>query len=398
MCDVLVVGGGIVGLATALRILQSRPQLRLVLLEKESHLACHQTGRNSGVIHSGLYYRPGSLKARNCRAGYDQLVAFCREEGIAHDICGKVVVATSTEELSPLATLYDRGVANGLTGLRWLSSEEIKEVEPYCVGLRGLRVPQTGIVDYKAVALKYAEKLRDGGAEIILGSKVEHVLTQDSSVEVVTADRIWQAKFLVVCGGLQSDRLALKTEPDLPLRIIPFRGEYYELKSEVHHLVRHLIYPVPNPAFPFLGVHFTRMIGGGVECGPNAVLAWGRECYKKSDFNVRDVWETVTWGGFHKVAIRYWRSGLDEMYRSWSKAAFVRALQKLIPSIQGEDLVSGGVGIRAQACHINGQLLDDFELRSHGRVIHVCNAPSPAATASLAIGQTIAQEVLSRLS
>ncbi|MFL0646317.1 L-2-hydroxyglutarate oxidase [Cylindrospermopsis raciborskii UAM/DH-BiRr] len=395
-CDILIVGGGIVGLATAFRILQSRPDLRLVRLEKESTLAKHQTGNNSGVIHSGLYYRPGSLKALNCMAGYRLLLNFCQDEGIPHEICGKVVVATNEKELPQLEMLYHRGIANGLEGIRWLTSQEISDVEPHCVGLRGIRVPQTGIVDYKAVAIRYGEKIREAGAEIFLSESVKDMVVNSSGVEVVSDHHTWSSKFLVVCAGLQSDRLALKSDPNLPVRIIPFRGEYYELKPEAHYLVRNLIYPVPDPAFPFLGVHFTRMIGGGVECGPNAVLAWGREAYKKTDFNWQDTWETLTWTGFQRVAFRYWRSGLDEIYRSWSKSAFVRALQRLIPSIQEKDLVPGGAGIRAQACHVNGQLLDDFDLRVHERVIHVCNAPSPAATASLAIGETLAQQVMER--
>ena len=396
-CDLLIIGGGIVGLATARALLQAQPQARLVLVDKEATLAQHQTGRNSGVIHSGLYYRPGSLKAKTCRQGYEQLLAFCRAEGVAHDICGKVVVATRPEEVPRLEALYDRGVANGLTGLHFLSPEEIREIEPNCAGLRGLRIPQTGIVDYRMVAEKYGEKLRQAGAEIILGEAVEGIIPEAAGVTVVTRHQRWWARSVVVCGGLQSDRLARHTDPDLPLRIVPFRGEYYELKPEAQDLVRHLIYPVPNPDFPFLGVHFTRMIGGGVECGPNAVLALGREAYRKTDVNLVDVWETLTWQGFQRVAVKYWRSGLEEIYRSLSKAAFVQALQRLVPEIRSDHLVPGGAGIRAQACDRDGQLLDDFDLRNQGRVMHVCNAPSPAATASLAIGQTIAQQVLQRL-
>ena len=396
-CDLLIIGGGIVGLATARALVQARPQARLVVVEKETSLAQHQTGRNSGVIHSGLYYRPGSLKAKTCRQGYDQLLAFCRAEGIAHEICGKVVVATQPEELPRLEDLYHRGTANGLTGLHFLSPEQIREIEPHCAGLRGLRVPQTGIVDYRAVAEQYGENLRQGGAEIALGERVERIIPEAAGVTVESQRRRWWAGTVVVCVGLQSDRLARQTDPDLPLRIVPFRGEYYELKPEAQGLVRHLIYPVPDPAFPFLGVHFTRMIGGGVECGPNAVLALGREAYRKTDVNLIDSWETLTWPGFQRVAVKYWRSGLGEMYRSLSKAAFVRALQRLVPEIRSEHLVTGGAGIRAQACDRQGQLLDDFDLRGQGRVIQVCNAPSPAATASLAIGQTLAQQVLERL-
>ncbi len=393
----IIVGGGILGLATALRIMQARPGIRLTLIEKEKGLAQHQTGHNSGVIHSGLYYKPGSLKAVNCRNGYSQLLKFCREENISHEICGKIVVATSEKELPRLEELYRRGVANGLVGIKFLQAAEIREIEPHCYGLRGLFVPQTGIVDYSAVARKYTEKLTEMGAEIVLGEVVVDIKRSDRQVEVIGTSRTWTSRAAVVCAGLQSDRLARMTELDLPLRILPFRGEYYKLKPSAQSLVRHLIYPVPDPAFPFLGVHFTRMIGGGVECGPNAVFAFGREAYRKTDFNLHDTWEALTWPGFHKVAIKYWRNGLEEYYRSISKQAFVKALQKLIPEIQADQLDVGGAGIRAQACDRQGNLLDDFDFRVDGNLIHVCNAPSPAATASLAIGQTIADRVLALL-
>lgn len=394
----IVVGGGILGLATALRIMQARPATRLILIEKERDLAQHQTGHNSGVIHSGLYYKPGSLKAINCLSGYAQLLEFCHTENIPHEICGKIVVATSERELPRLDELHRRGVANGLDGIRFLQSAEIREIEPHCRGIRGLFVPQTGIVDYAAVARKYAEKLTEMGAEIVLGERVVDVRRRDNRVEVIGESRTWTARAAVVCAGLQSDRLARMTEPDIPLRILPFRGEYYRLKQSAPHLVNNLIYPVPDPAFPFLGVHFTRMIGGGVECGPNAVFAFGREAYRKTDFNLRDTWESLTWPGFRKVAAKYWRNGLGEYHRSISKQAFVESLQKLIPEIQAEHLETGGAGIRAQACDRQGNLLDDFDFRVDGNLIHVCNAPSPAATASLAIGKTIADRVLPLLS
>jgi len=396
--DVIIVGGGIVGLATALRILEARPATKLVLIEKEAKLAHHQTGNNSGVIHSGLYYKPGSLKAANCMGGYQQLLDFCKKEGIAYDICGKIVVATREAEIPPLEELHRRGVANGLAGLRYLSAPEIKEIEPHCTGIRGLWVPQTGIVDYGAVSEKYGEKIRAAGGEIVLGERIESITRRGAEVEVASAKRTWSARLLVTCGGLQSDRLARETKPDLPLRITPFRGEYYILKPEACRLVRNLIYPVPDPAFPFLGVHFTRMIKGGVECGPNAVFAFGREAYKKTDFNLRDTVETLMWPGFRVVARKYWRTGLGEFHRSFSKAAFVRALQRLVPEIQAEHIVPGGAGIRAQACAIDGKLIDDFDIRVDDNVVHVCNAPSPAATSSLAIGATIAQSVLPKLS
>lgn len=395
MNAVIVIGGGILGLSTALQILQLRPSTRLVLIEKEVDIARHQTGHNSGVIHSGLYYKPGSLKAINCREGYQQLLKFCEEESIPHEICGKIVVATTNKEMLGLQELYRRGVANGLQDLKFLNPAEILEREPHCHGIQGLIVPQAGIVDYTAVAKKYAEKIAAMGGEIILGERVVTLQQQGSQVEVIGQSRTWKADAVIACAGLQSDRLARKTEPTLPLRILPFRGEYYQLKTIAPKLVHHLIYPVPDPAFPFLGVHFTRMINGGVECGPNAVFALGREAYQKMDLNLKDTLESLNWPGFHKVAAKHWRTAIGEYHRSFSKQAFVKALQKLIPEIQAEHLEVGGSGIRAQACDRAGTLLDDFDFRVNKNIIHVCNAPSPAATASLAIGKTIADKVLS---
>ena len=383
------------GLSTALRILQVQPGTRLVVIDKEPAIASHQTGHNSGVIHSGLYYKPGSLKALNCRAGYEQLLKFCREEEIPYEICGKIVVATTEDELPRLSELHRRGVANGLDGLRFLQPTEIFEIEPHCQGLRGLFVPQAGIVDYTAVAKKYAKIVSELGGEIVLGEAVLDIRDKGNRVEVVGASRTWNGQVVVACAGLHSDRLARKTELALPLRILPFRGEYYQLKQTAPKLVNHLIYPVPDPAFPFLGVHFTRMINGGVECGPNAVFAFGREAYQKTDFNIIDTWDALNWPGFHKVAVKHWRMAAGEYHRSFSKLAFVKALQKLIPEIQAEHLDVGGSGIRAQACDREGNLLDDFDFRVNRNIIHVCNAPSPAATASLAIGKTIADKVLS---
>jgi len=394
--DVIVVGGGIVGLATALRLLEARPGIRLVLLEKENAVAQHQTGNNSGVIHSGLYYKPGSLKAVNCREGYRQLIEFCRTENIRHEICGKIVVAVADEEVPRLDELYRRGVANGLTGIRYLEPQEIRELEPHCAGVRGLHVPQTGIVDYAAVAAKYAEKIGAAGGVIMLGEQVQTIRRCGDRVEIASAAQTLRAKFLVTCAGLHSDRLARQSRPDLPLRIIPFRGEYYLLKPEAHRLVRNLIYPVPDPAFPFLGVHFTRMIGGGIECGPNAVFAFAREGYRKLDFNLADTLEAFAWPGFRSVARKYWRAGFGEFRRSLSKSAFVSALQKLIPEIREHHLEPGGAGIRAQACTRDGFLVDDFQIVEDGNIVHVCNAPSPAATSSLAIGKTIAAGLLAR--
>lgn len=393
-CDVIVIGGGILGLSTALKIMESRPGTQLVLIEKEKKIAQHQTGHNSGVIHSGLYYKPGSLKAINCRNGYAQLLEFCRSENIPHEICGKIVVATATDELQRLDELHNRGLANGLTGLKYLSQSEIYEREPHCRGIRGLFVPQAGIVDYKAVSKKYAEKLTEKGALIILGEQVINIRQKGTQIDVIGESRTLSGKAVIVCSGLHSDRLARMTEPTLPLRIFPFRGEYYKLKSTALKLVNHLIYPVPDPAFPFLGVHFTRLIHGGVECGPNAVFALGLEAYQKTDFNLRDTWESIIWPGFHSVLAKHWRTGLGEYQRSFSKKSFVKALQKLIPEIQEEHLEVTESGIRAQACDRNGNLIDDFDFRGKDNLIHVCNAPSPAATASLAIGRMIADRIL----
>lgn len=390
----VIVGGGIIGLATALCILQSRPGTKLTVIEKESAVAQHQTGNNSGVIHSGLYYKPGSLKAINCRSGYQKMIDFCREQAIPHEICGKIVVATTAAELPRLEELHRRGVANGLNGLRMMQPSQIHEIEPHCSGLRGLFVPQTGIVDYGAVAKKYAEVITKLGADIVLGETIFDIKRQGKNVDVIGGSRTWTGQVVVVCAGLQSDRLARKSDPDLPLCIIPFRGEYYQFTSSAPKLVNHLIYPVPDPAFPFLGVHFTRMINGGVECGPNAVFALGREAYKKTDFNLSDLFESIAWKGFRVAAKKYWRTGLGEYHRSFSKKVFVKALQKLIPEIQEHHLEPGGSGVRAQACDRQGNLLDDFDIRKDGNIIHVCNAPSPAATASLAIGKTISDDVL----
>jgi L-2-hydroxyglutarate oxidase len=391
--DAIVVGGGIVGLATALQLQRTRPGTRILLIEKETRLARHQTGNNSGVIHSGLYYKPGSLKAKNCIRGYHLLVDFCREQGIPFELCGKIVVATEEHERPLLNNLHERGIQNGLTGMKRLKKEELKEYEPHVVGLEGIFVPQTGIVDYTLVAEKYGELLRANGAEIKMGERV--VSIKDN--QVATDKGSYSAKLVINCAGLYSDKVAAMTVPGLNVRIIPFRGEYYKLRTEKESLVKNLIYPVPDPNFPFLGVHFTRMAKGGVEAGPNAVLAFRREGYKKSDIHLGELGESLAWPGFQKVAKKYWRTGFGEMYRSFSKAAFTRALQKLIPEIQSADLVEGGAGVRAQACDREGGLVDDFLILESPHAINVCNAPSPAATSSLAIGETVAGMAGSRL-
>lgn len=395
--DVIIIGGGIVGLATAYQLLKQKPSLKITLLEKEQHLAHHQTGNNSGVIHSGLYYKPGSLKALNCIHGYNLLIDFCRQEEIPFHLCGKIVVATTKDQLPGLETLYNRGQQNGLTGLKKLTAEELREHEPYVTGIAGIHVPQTGIVDYRAVAEKYGVAITKLGGEIVLGAKVNSIRSVSSFMEVETEKQSVTGKIIINCAGLYSDKIARLTSQNVNVKIIPFRGEYYKLKKEKEYLVRNLIYPVPDPNFPFLGVHFTRMMKGGVEAGPNAVLAFKREGYKKSDINLAELTETLAWPGFQKVASKYWRTGLGEMYRSFSKRAFTKALQGLIPEIQENDLEHGGAGVRAQACDRSGGLVDDFLILEEKNVINVCNAPSPAATSSLAIGETISALTLKKL-
>ncbi len=395
MTDVIVIGGGIVGLATALKLKQTNPALSILLLEKENELAKHQTGNNSGVIHSGLYYKPGSLKATNCIKGYHLLIDFCKEQNIPFELCGKVVVATSESELPLLENLFVRGEQNGLKNLKRLSQEQLKEIEPHVNGIKGIFVPQTGIVDYKLVAQKYGEVLINAGAEIKLNEKVVSITTANQTT-VVTESNSYITKLVINCAGLYSDKVTAMTREKVNFKIIPFRGEYFKLRKEKEYLVKNLIYPVPDPNFPFLGVHFTRMAKGGVEAGPNAVLAFKREGYKKTDINLSELAETLAWPGFQKVAAKYWRTGFGEMYRSFSKAAFTKALQKLLPEIKEEDLVEGGAGVRAQACDRDGGLVDDFLIIEEANVINVCNAPSPAATSSLSIGETVAELALKR--
>jgi L-2-hydroxyglutarate oxidase len=387
--DVAIIGGGIVGMATAMA-LAARSRISLVVLEAEDRLAPHQTGNNSGVIHSGLYYKPGSQKARTCVAGREALYRFCAERGIAHERCGKLVVATAPEELPRLDELARRGEANGLEGLRRLDAEELREVEPHVTGIAGLLVPHTGIVDYVAVTEAYAGEVRGKGGEVVLRARLRRVRRDGGGLALDTAAGTFRCRHLINCAGLQSDRVARLCGADPGVRIVPFRGEYYELAEHRRHLVRNLVYPVPDPRFPFLGVHFTRRVTGGVEAGPNAVLALKREGYRKTSFSPRDALATLAYPGFWRLATRYWRMGSGEMWRSWSKAAFVRALQRLVPELQGADLAPGGAGVRAQALAPDGSLVDDFSIVVGAGMIHVLNAPSPAATASIAIGRHVA--------
>jgi L-2-hydroxyglutarate oxidase len=395
--DILIAGGGIVGLATALQLQRQRPGLKIGVLEKEKAVATHQSSHNSGVIHSGIYYKPGSLRATNCKRGYELMLHFCRENGIKFDVCGKIIVAVAENERAPLEKIYQRGLENGLVGLRKISAAEAQEIEPNVRCVEAVWVPQAGIVDYGKVARQYSAIFQANGGDVLLQQKVIAVRKTSHSVEIDTElnhGATLQASVFVNCAGLYSDKIAQLSGEHPDLQILPFRGEYYELKAEREHLVRNLIYPVPNPSFPFLGVHFTRMIDGGMEAGPNAVLAFRREGYSRWDLQVKELAETLAFPGFRKIAQKYWRDGWAEMQRSYSKAAFVRALQRLVPDIHADDLIPGRSGVRAMACDRSGNLLDDFLILSQPRIVNVCNAPSPAATASLAIGETIAQKVL----
>lgn len=395
--DIIIVGGGIVGLSTAHRLLESNPTLKIALFEKEAMVSMHQTGNNSGVIHSGLYYKPGSLKAKNCIEGYHQLIDYCTTQEIPFELTGKIVVASTEDQRVQLENLYQRGQQNGLDGLKKLSLAEMREHEPHVIGVEGMWVPQTGIVDYRAVAAKLAQGIQANGCELHLGEKVTNITKGLTFSIVETSKAVYEAKLIINCAGLYSDQVAQWTQKEpLDVRIVPFRGEYFKLRKEKEYLVKNLIYPVPDPNFPFLGVHFTRMMRGGVEAGPNAVLAFKKEGYKKLGINAKELWDTLTWPGFQKVAAKYWETGLGEMYRSFSKEAFTKALQGLIPEIQINDLVEGGAGVRAQACDRNGGLLDDFSIVQDEKVINILNAPSPAATSSLSIGKTVAEMALGR--
>ncbi|AMO86537.1 L-2-hydroxyglutarate oxidase LhgO [Solibacillus isronensis B3W22] len=388
MLEVVIIGGGIVGLSVGLALTERFPDKKVVILEKENSVSKHQTGNNSGVIHSGIYYKPGSFKARFAKQGSQSMVAFCKEHGIEYDICGKVIVATEQHELPLLQNLYERGIQNELE-IEMLNAEQLKEIEPHVAGLGAIRVPQAGIVNYQQVSEKIRELIEKNGGEIRCGVEVKSINEHDNGVTIETSKGTVEAKVMINCAGLQSDRIAKMTGYSADLKIVPFRGEYYKLKESSRSLVNHLIYPVPNPDFPFLGVHYTRMIGGEVEAGPNAVLSFKREGYKKTDINLFDIAETLTYKGFWKLAGKNMKEGLNEMARSYSKGLFVKSLQKLIPEIQADDLEPGGAGVRAQALKSDGSMVDDFYFIPGKRSIHVLNAPSPAATASLEIGKEI---------
>ena len=389
--DVVIVGGGIVGLSTAMHFTRRFPNLRLLLVEKESAVARHQSGHNSGVIHSGIYYKPASLKARLCVEGAAAMVEFCREYGLPHQVCGKLIVATTEAEVPALQTLFVRGQANGLTGLKLLDAAQLRDLEPHCAGLQGIHVPGTGITDYAAVSQKYAELVSSQGGSVQTDTKVTGLARLGGETVVETTRGAFSTRYTVNCAGLHSDRVSRMAGQKPEVLIVPFRGEYYDLVPEKQYLVRALIYPVPDPQFPFLGVHFTRRVRGGVDAGSNAVLAFKREGYRHFDFSLRDTAETFGFRGFRRMAAKHWRHGAGEFYRSFSKPAFVKALQRLLPEIQSADLVADGAGVRAQALKPDGSLVDDFQFVCADNMLHVYNVPSPAATASLPIGRMIVQ-------
>ncbi len=392
MYDVVIVGGGIVGLSTGMAIYEKYPGIKLLVIEKESELAKHQTGNNSGVIHSGIYYTPGSFKARFAKQGSKDMQEFCKKHEIDYDMCGKVIVASNEEELPLLDNLYERGLENELE-IEKIDQKRLKELEPHIAGVAGIHVPQAGIVDYTQVSLKFAELIKKSGGEILLDTELIKINEHKESVTIETNRGNYEAKLAINCAGLHSDRVAEATGYKTDMKIVPFRGEYYVLKPEKRDLVKNLIYPVPNPKFPFLGVHFTRMIGGTVEAGPNAVLGFKREGYKKTDINVKDTFESLMFPGLWKLGGKFMKEGISEYARSFSKAKFTQSLQKMIPEITEDDLIPAPAGVRAQAITSDGQMVDDFEIIEGKRSIHVCNAPSPAATASIGIGKEVASRV-----
>lgn len=392
MYDFAIIGGGIVGLSTAMALGQRYRTARIAVLEKETDWAFHQTGHNSGVIHSGIYYKPGSFKAKFSREGSRSMVEFCQKHEIPHEVCGKVIVATEERELPLLENLYQRGLENGLNVSK-INSEQVREIEPHVRCLAGIRVPTTGIVDYKQVCQKYADLIHIQGGELYLNTKVEKLTPLGDRQVLETNKGNFETRFVINCAGLHSDRVAHLGQANSQAKIVPFRGEYYELKPEKRYLVKTLIYPVPNPNFPFLGVHFTRMIDGSVHAGPNAVLSFKREGYKKTDFNLRDFTEVVTYPGFWKLAAKHSHEGIQEIIRSFNKAAFVHSLQRLIPEVQADDLIPTHAGVRAQALMSDGKLVDDFLIVRGENAIHICNAPSPAATSSLEIGKAVVEQI-----
>jgi (S)-2-hydroxyglutarate dehydrogenase len=390
--DFAVIGGGIVGLSTARALLDRYPDAGVLVLEKESGWARHQTGHNSGVIHSGIYYKPGSLKARFCKEGAERLVEFCREYGVSYEVCGKVIVATESGEMPRLRNLHERGVENGLA-VEEIGPVELKEIEPHATGIAAIKVPSTGIVDFVGVAETFAEIVTKRGGELRAGTEVTGISETGNGVELRAAGKSFRARALINCAGLQSDRVAALGGVEAGARIVPFRGEYYDLAPESRHLVKNLIYPVPDPSFPFLGVHFTRTVEGGVEAGPNAVLGFAREGYKKTDVRLKDLAEVLSYPAFWWLAGKNWKTGAGEVFRSLSKSAFVRGLQRLVPEVEEGDLVPTEAGVRAQALKKDGTLVDDFLIVEGERSVHVLNAPSPAATACIPIGEAIVDRV-----
>jgi (S)-2-hydroxyglutarate dehydrogenase len=395
--DVLIVGGGIVGLATAYDLTRRFPGRSVALLEKERELAFHQTGRNSGVLHSGIYYKPGTLRAQNCRTGKLAMEQFCEAEGVAYDICGKAIVAVTDEEVPALHRIIERGQANGVK-CELIDKARLAELEPHACGVAAIHVPEAGIVDFPGVCHRLAARIIEAGGSIVCNARVTGMQSQNDSVLVTSTGGEYLAKYVVTCAGLQSDRVARMSGQEVTAKIVPFRGEYFELKPEAPHLCRNLIYPVPDPKFPFLGVHFTRLIHGGVECGPNAVLAFAREGYCKRDISIRDLAEALTYPGFLRLAAKHWRTATKEMWRSFSKKAFTKALQRLVPEIREEHLEHAPSGVRAQAIARDGSIIDDFWILETERVVNVCNAPSPAATAALNIGRLVVDRLATRWS
>jgi len=391
--DVAIIGGGIVGLATAYILLQRFPNRRLLVLEKETGVAQHQTGHNSGVLHSGIYYKPGSLKALNCRQGKEALESFCERQQIEYDICGKVIVAVESDELPRLEQIYERGQANGVR-CELIDRDRLQELEPHTAGIQAIHVPEAGIVNFAQVCRRFSELVLEHDGQVVTGARVQAIHANPQTVTLESTAGQFTADYVINCAGLHCDRVTRLSGQQPEAKIVPFRGEFFELRPDANYLCRNLIYPVPDPRFPFLGVHFTRMIGGGVECGPNAVLAFAREGYGKLDVNLVDLLESITYRGFRTMAFKYWRTGLGEMWRSASKSAFVKALQRLVPEITSDQLTPARSGVRAQAISPDGSIVDDFIIQAKGRVVNVGNAPSPAATSSLNVGKIIVEKLV----